>query len=88
VLENRVLKKIYGPKMNEITEEWRRLLNQELCNMFSSDVIWVIRLRRMRWADCVACMAERTMYIGFWWKNLRERTHLEVLGEERRIIVK
>jgi hypothetical protein len=40
LLENRVLKKIFGPKMNEITKEWRTLLNEKLYNMFfSSDVI-------------------------------------------------
>jgi hypothetical protein len=89
LFENRVLKKIFGPKMNEITEEWRRLLNEELYDMFSTpDVTWVTRLRRMRWVGHVACIAERKIYIGFWWKNLRERAHLEVLGEEGRIILK
>jgi hypothetical protein len=43
LFESRVLKKIFGPKGNEITWDWRRLQNKELYDMFSSlDVIWVV----------------------------------------------
>ena len=67
MFENRVPKKIFGPKRNIIKEEWRRLHNEELYNMFSSpDVMWATKLRRKRWVGHVTCMAERTMHIGFW----------------------
>jgi len=39
VFENRVLRKIFGPKRDEVTEEWRRLHNEELCDLFSPDII-------------------------------------------------
>jgi hypothetical protein len=84
-----MLKKIFGPKRNEITWELRRLQKEELYDMFFSlDVMWATRLRRTRWVGHVACMAERKMYIGFWWENLREREHLEGIGGEGRIILK
>jgi len=80
--------KIFGPKRNEITEEWRRLHNEELYYMFSPDVMWVTRIRETRWVGHVACMAEREIYAGFWWGNLRERDHLEGLDKEGGIILK
>jgi hypothetical protein len=84
-----MLKKIFGPKRNEITEEWRRLHNEELYDTYSSPyVIWATRLRRTRWVGRVACMAERTMCIGFCWRHPRKRAHLGGLGEEGRIILK
>ena len=57
-----MLKKIFGPKRNEITEEWRRLHNEELYMFSSPDVMWATRLRRMRWVRHVACVAERNLY--------------------------
>jgi hypothetical protein len=50
VFENRVLRKIFAHKRDEVTEEWRRLLKEELHDLCSSpNVIWVMKLRRMRW---------------------------------------
>jgi hypothetical protein len=58
--ENRVLKRIFGPKRDEVTWEWRRLHNDELNDLYSSpNTIWVIRSRRMRWMGHVAHMGER-----------------------------
>jgi hypothetical protein len=58
--ENRVLKRIFGPKRDEITEEWRRLHNKELYALYSSpDIIQVMKSRRLRRAGRVACMEER-----------------------------
>ena len=89
MFEYRVLKKIFGPKRNKITWEWRRLHNEELYNMYSSlDVMWTTRLRRARWVGHVACMAEREIYRGFWWGKLKERDQLEGLDKEGRIILK
>jgi hypothetical protein len=59
VFENMVLRRIFGPKRDEITGEWRRLHNEELNDLYSSpNIIRVIKSRRTRWAEHVACMGE------------------------------
>jgi hypothetical protein len=59
VFENRVLRRIFGPKSDEVTGEWRRMHKEELNALYSSpNIIWVIKSRRMRWAGHVACMGE------------------------------
>jgi hypothetical protein len=61
VFENRVLRRIFGPKRDEATGEWRRLHNEELNDLYSSlNIIRVIKSRRMRWAGYVARMGEKT----------------------------
>jgi hypothetical protein len=64
VFENRVLRRIFGPKRDEVTGEWRMLHNEELRNLYSSpDIIRQVKSRRMRWAGHVARMGEdRKMY--------------------------
>jgi hypothetical protein len=60
VFENRVLRRIYGPKRDEVTGEWRRLHNKELYALYSSpNIIRVIKPRRLRWAGHVVRMGER-----------------------------
>jgi hypothetical protein len=60
VFENRVLRKIFGPKRDEVTGEWRKLHNEELHDLYSSpSIIRIIKLRRMRWAGHVAHMGEK-----------------------------
>jgi hypothetical protein len=60
VFENRVPRRICGPKRNEVTGDWRRLDNEELNDLYSSpNIIWVIKSRRMRWAGHLARMGER-----------------------------
>jgi hypothetical protein len=60
VFENRVLRRIFGAKWDEVTEEWRKLYNGELHNLYSSpDIIRQIKSRRMRWVGHVSCMGER-----------------------------
>jgi len=58
--ENRVLRRIFGPKRDEVTGEWRKLLNEEFNNVYtSSNIVRMTKSRRMRWAGRVACMGER-----------------------------
>jgi hypothetical protein len=57
VFENRVLRRIFGPKRDEVTGEWRKLHNEELHDFYSSpSIIRIIKSRRMRWAGQVAQM--------------------------------
>jgi len=64
VFENRVLRRIFGPKRDEVTGEWRKLHNEELHILYSSPIIIrQIKSRRMRWAGHVARMGEeRNVY--------------------------
>jgi hypothetical protein len=60
VFENKVLRRIFGPKRDEVTGEWRRLHNKELYALYSSpSIIRVVKSRRLRWAGHVARMGER-----------------------------
>jgi hypothetical protein len=55
-----VLRRIFGPKRDEVTGEWRKLHNEELCDLYSSPSInRIIKSRRMRWAGHVARMGEK-----------------------------
>jgi len=59
VFENRVLRRVFGPKRDEVTGEWRKLHNEELSYVYSlPNIVWVVKSRRMRWAGHVACMGE------------------------------
>ena len=59
VFENRVMK-IFGPKRDEVTKEWRKLHNEELNDLYSSpNIVWAIKSRRMRWAGHVVHIGER-----------------------------
>jgi hypothetical protein len=59
VFENRALRRIFGPKRDEVTGEWRKLHNEELHTLYSSpDIIRQIKSRRMRWVGHVAHMGE------------------------------
>jgi hypothetical protein len=60
VFENRVLRRIFGPKRDEVTGEWRKLHNEELRDLYSSRrIIRIIKSRRMRWAGHVARIGEK-----------------------------
>jgi hypothetical protein len=60
VFENRALRRICGPKRDEVTGDWRKLHNEELYNLYSSpNIIKMIKSSRMRWAGHVARMGEK-----------------------------
>jgi hypothetical protein len=69
-----VLRRIYGPKSDEVTGGWRKLYNEELHNLYSSP-IRMIKSRRIRWAGHVACMGRPRMYIGYLWEIQKEGGH-------------
>ena len=57
MFENRVLRRVFGPKRNEITGEWRKLHNEELMDLYSlPSIVRVVKSRRMRWAGHVVHM--------------------------------
>jgi hypothetical protein len=63
VFENRVMRRIFGPKTDKVTGEWRKMHNEELHNLYSSpDIIRQIKPRQMRWPGYVARMEEERVY--------------------------
>jgi hypothetical protein len=63
VFENRVLRRIFGPKRDEVTGEWRKLQNEELHILYSPNIIRQTKSRKMRWTGHVARMGEeRNLY--------------------------
>ena len=79
VFNNRVLRRIFRSKRDEVTGEWRKIHSDKFTESYSSPSIdQVIKLRRIRWAGHVACMG--AAYTGFWWGNQSERDHMEEPG--------
>jgi len=70
MFENRVLRRIFGPKRDEVRGEWRKLHNEELNDLYCSpNIVRVIKSRRIRWAGHVARMGEgRGVYRVLVWK--------------------
>jgi hypothetical protein len=59
VFENRVLRRVFGPKRDKVTGKWRKLHNEELNDLYSlPNIVRVVKSRRMRWAGHVARMGE------------------------------
>jgi hypothetical protein len=76
VFENRVLRRIFGQKRDEVTEEWRKLHNEELQNLYSSPSI--IRIIKSRGWDGRGMSREwrrSEPSIGYWWESQRERDY-------------
>ena len=65
VSENRVLNRIFGPKRDEVTGEWRKLHNEGLNDLYSPNIIWVIKSRSVRWTGHVAHMGAGGICKGF-----------------------
>jgi len=81
VFENRVLRRIFGPRRDEVTGEWRKLHNEELNDLYSSpNIVRVIKSKKVVWSRHVAHVGRGEVYSGFLWGNLRERP----LGRPRR----
>jgi hypothetical protein len=82
VFENRVLRRIFGPKRDEVMGEWRKLHNEELRDLYSSpSIIRIIKSRRMRWAGHIPRMGEkRNEYRLLVGKSERERYRKIILG--------
>jgi len=60
VFENRVLRRVFGPKRDEVTREWRKLHNEKLSDLYCSpNIVRVVKSRRVRWAGHVARMGVR-----------------------------
>jgi hypothetical protein len=89
VFENRVLRRIFGPKRDEVTGEWRKLHSKELHIFYSSsNIITQIKSRRMRWEGHVARMGEEKKVYRVLVGSPKERYHLEdqgVMEDEIRI---
>jgi hypothetical protein len=76
LFENRVLRRIFGQRRDEVTAERRKLHNEELHDMYSSRIIIrIMKSRKMRWSEYVARMGRRGTRIGCWWESQRERGH-------------
>jgi hypothetical protein len=76
MIENRVLRRMFGRRRNEVTGGWRKLHNEELHNLyFSLSKTKLIKSRKMRWAGHVARMGRRGMHVGYLWESQKEKDH-------------
>jgi hypothetical protein len=79
VFENRILRRMFGPKREEVAGGWRRLHNEELCNLYATpDIIWMIRARRMGWVGQVTCMAEMRNTYKILVRNLEGKRQCQI----------
>jgi len=89
MLENRMLRRIFGPKRDEGSMEWIKLYKEELNDLYSSpNVVRVVKSRNMRWSGRVAGMRDSGGVYRALVGNLRERGHLEDPGVDGRIILR
>jgi hypothetical protein len=78
------LRRMSGPKREEVARGWRRLHNEELHNLYASpNINGVIKSRGVRWLECSIHWGN----IKFWSENLKGRGHFEDLGVDRKIIL-
>jgi hypothetical protein len=82
------VRKIFGPKRDEVIGDWRKLHNEELHNLYSSpSIIRIIKSRRMRWARHVARMGEKRNAFRILVGKPKERDHQKNLDVGGRIIL-
>ena len=90
VFENRVLRKIFGPKREKVTGGWRKIHIEALHYLYSSTNI--IRMIKSKWSRCeghVARVGRGNMHSGsLWWGNAKEKCHLEDLSVDGRVILR
>jgi hypothetical protein len=89
VFENRVLRRMFGPKRDKVTDEWRKLHIEEINDLYySSTIVRVMKSRRIRWAGHVTHMGRGELCTGFWWVNPRARDHWGDPSVDGRIILR
>jgi hypothetical protein len=89
VFENMMLRKIFGPKRDQVTSEWRKIHNKELNDLYSlPNIVWVIKSRRMRWAGHVACSGERRGKYSVLLVKPEGKRPLRYLGVDGRVILR
>jgi hypothetical protein len=91
VFENRVLRRMFGPKRDAMTGRQRKQHNEELHKFYSSPstcITRIIKSRKSRWAGHVARMGRGARHIGFWSKSQKKTDHYEDLVVGGRIILK
>ena len=83
-----MLRRIFGPKRDEVTGEWRKLRNEELNDLnFTPDIIRIMKSRIMRWAGHVARVGDRRGAYRVLFGKPVGKKHLEDLGVDGRIIL-
>jgi hypothetical protein len=76
VSENRMLRRIFGPKKDKIVEGYRNLHNEELHNLYPApNIIRKIKSRKMRWVGHAARMLRKGIHVGLWRESQKERGH-------------
>jgi hypothetical protein len=76
VFENRVLRRIFGPRRDELTGGWRKLHNEKLHILyFSPSIVKIIRTRRTKLVGDLARIGRKGMHTGYWLQNRKERDH-------------
>jgi hypothetical protein len=86
VFENRVLRRIFGPKRDDLTGQWRKLHNEKLHNLYSSpNIIRQIKSTRIRWTGHVHTWERKEKCTGCWWESLKEKDHSEDQGVDGRM---
>ena len=77
VFENRVLRRIFGHRRDELIGEWGKLHEEDLNDLYTSpNIVRLIKSRRMRWTGMLHVWGTGEADSEFWWENLRERDHL------------
>ena len=83
------IRRIFGPKRDVVTGEWRKLHRDELNDLHCSpNIVRVIKSRRKFWAGHLTRKGRVEVCTWYWWGSLREKNHLEDLGLDERIILK
>jgi hypothetical protein len=89
VFENRVLRRVFGPKRDETTGEWRQLHNEELNDLYSlPNILRVVKSRILIWRGMWHLSGKREVCTGCWWENQWERGHWGYPDVDGRIILK